>query len=61
MANIICQKCGKSLAEGKFYTCKNGEKTKLCKDCLTMHIDNFNPETYLWILQEVDVPYIEEE
>ena len=47
MANIICQKCGKSLAEGKFYTCKNGEKTKLCKDCLTMHIDNFNPETYL--------------
>ena len=26
-----------------------------------MHIDNWNPETYLWILQEVDVPYIPDE
>jgi len=26
-----------------------------------MHVDNWNPETYLWILQEVDVPYIPEE
>ena len=26
-----------------------------------MHIDNFNPETFLWLLKEFDVPYIEEE
>jgi hypothetical protein len=26
-----------------------------------MHVDNWNPDTYLWILQEVDVPYIPEE
>jgi hypothetical protein len=26
-----------------------------------MHVDNFNPDTYLWILQECDVPYIPEE
>ena len=26
-----------------------------------MHIDNWNPETYLWILQECDVPYDPEE
>jgi hypothetical protein len=26
-----------------------------------MHVDNWNPETYLWILQEVDVPYVPEE
>ena len=23
-----------------------------------MHVDNWNPDTYLWILQECDVPYI---
>ena len=26
-----------------------------------MHVNNFDPETYLWILQEVDVPYIPDE
>jgi DNA polymerase-3 subunit alpha len=26
-----------------------------------MHVDNFNPDTYLWILQECDVPFIMEE
>ena len=26
-----------------------------------MHIDNFNPDTYLWILQECDVPYVPDE
>ena len=23
-----------------------------------MHIDNFNPETFLWALEKADVPYI---
>ena len=26
-----------------------------------MHVDNWNPDTYLWILQEIDVPYVPEE
>lgn len=26
-----------------------------------MHVDNWNPDTYLWILQECDVPYIPDE
>lgn len=26
-----------------------------------MHVDNWDPKTFLWILQEVDVPYIPEE
>lgn len=51
----------------QFYTSKNIEKyppdgkMDVCKKCLTMHVDNWNPETYKWILQEVDVPYIKEE
>lgn len=62
MANKICQKCGKMMDENaKFYTYKNGEKTELCKSCLTMHIDNFDPQTYLWLLEKMDVPYIPEE
>ena len=26
-----------------------------------MHVDNWNPDTYIWILQEADVPYVPEE
>jgi hypothetical protein len=26
-----------------------------------MHVDNWNPDTYLWILQEIDVPYVPDE
>ena len=47
--------------EDNFYTYKNGERTELCKKCLTMHIDNFNPDTFLWLLEKMDVPYIEQE
>lgn len=53
-----CEKCGKAMKEEKFYTYKNGNKTELCKQCLTMHIDNFNPDTFLWLLEKMDVPYV---
>ena len=26
-----------------------------------MHVDNWDPNTYLWIIQECDVPYVPEE
>lgn len=62
MANRICQKCGKMMDENaKFYQYKDGRKTELCKSCLTMHIDNFDPNTFLWLLEKMDVPYIPEE
>lgn len=38
---------------------KSGERCDLCKDCLTQYIDNRNPETFMWILEMFDVPYIE--
>lgn len=62
-----CKKCGKTMDDKQFYTSKNLEKyppdgkMDICKKCLTMHVDNWNPETYKWILQEIDVPYIKEE
>ena len=62
-----CEKCNRTMAAEQFYTSNNLEKYpndgKLtqCKKCLTMHVDNWNPDTYLWILQEIDVPYVPEE
>lgn len=56
-----CEKCHKTMASSNFYTHKDGTKHELCKPCLTLHVDNFNPETYLWILKSFDVPYVERE
>lgn len=61
--NCYCEKCNKTMAENQFYLSNNLEKypdggrMTMCKKCLTMHVDNWDPDTYLWILQEVDVPY----
>lgn len=58
MANLYCEKCRKTIDEDNFYTYKDGSKTELCKKCLTMHIDNYNPDTFLWLLEKMDVPYL---
>lgn len=57
---MICQKCGRPQWDNQyFYSRKDGSKYPVCKDCLTAHIDNRDPNTFLWILKEFDVPYIE--
>ena len=61
-----CEKCDKTMLADQFYGTNNLEKypdgkLRQCKKCMSMHVDNFNPDTYLWILQECDVPYIPEE
>lgn len=56
-----CIKCGRLMLEKEFYTKKNGEKTDMCKKCLTMHVDCWDPDTFTWILKEIDVPYIPQE
>ncbi len=65
--DYYCEKCKRTMGDKEFYTSNNIEKYppdgKLhqCKKCITMHVDNWDPQTYLWILQEIDVPYIPEE
>ena len=65
--NYYCERCNKTLRSEEFYGSNNLEKypndgkLNMCKKCVTAHVDNWNPDTYLWILQEIDVPYIPEE
>ena len=63
---LYCEKCNRTQSSDSFYGSNNLEKYpegKLhqCKKCISMHVDNFNPDTYLWILQECDVPFIPDE
>ena len=60
---LYCDKCRSTKKVSNFYKTNNLEKypegyLNQCKDCITMHVDNWNPETFLWILQECDVPYV---
>lgn len=63
-ATHYCKKCNRTKAKENFYKSNNLEKypdegiLDQCKECLTMHVDNWDPDTFLWILQEIDVPYI---
>lgn len=61
-----CEKCNRTMNASEFYSSNNLEKyptgkLNQCKKCITMHVDNWNPDTYLWILQEADVPYVPKE
>lgn len=57
----VCQKCKKEMDEKQYYTYKDGSKVEMCKKCLTMFVDNYDPSTFLWLLEKMDVPYIEAE
>ena len=56
-----CTRCKKTMSETKFYTYKDGSKVELCKDCISAHVNNFEPDTFLWILEKMDIPYIPQE
>ena len=66
-ATILCEKCRKTMDVSNFYISKNTEKyppdgrLNVCKKCLTMHVNNWEPSTYMHILQEIDIPYIPQE
>lgn len=67
MAEYYCKKCNRTMGAEQFYTSNdlekypNDGKLDICKKCITMHVDNWNADTYLWILKEIDVPYVPEE
>ena len=62
----FCEKCKTTKNTDNFYKSNNLEKypegyLNQCKDCITMHVDNWDCNTFMWILQECDVPYVPKE
>lgn len=57
---VKCDKCGKMLPDNLgYWKKKDGTRFTTCKDCCCKFIDNKKPNTFLWILKEADVPFIE--
>lgn len=67
MASHYCEKCNRTMDEKEFYRSNNLEKypnnglMNQCKKCLTMHVNNWDPDTFLWILEDIDVPWVPDE
>ena len=67
MGSHYCEKCNRTIDEKEFYRSNNLEKypqgglMNQCKKCMTMHVDNWNPETFLYLLEDIDVPWVPEE
>ena len=65
--SYYCEKCNRTMREEEFYTSHNLEKypkngkLPMCKKCISMHVDNWDSNTFLWILQEIDVPWVPDE
>ena len=62
----FCEKCHSTKNVDNFYKTNNLAKypsgyLNQCKECITMHVDNWDSNTFMWILQECDVPYVPDE
>lgn len=58
-----CIRCGKTMDINNFYRSNNFEKypdgyVDVCKDCFVARMDPWDPDTYIPLLQECDVPYL---
>ena len=58
MSKLTCAKCGRTKEDTMFYTYKDGTKPKLCKECTLMHVNIWDPQTFVWLLKEYDVPWL---
>lgn len=59
-----CMKCGQTLKDDQFFKSRNLERfpdkgmLSQCKKCITMHIDNWSPDTFLYIIEDLDLPWL---
>ncbi len=57
-----CKKCGEKKDYLSFYHYKNSEdRFCICKDCIREQLDIYDTNTFFWVLQELDIPFIEAE
>lgn len=55
-----CRICGRTRPAYEFYARKDGSREPItaCKDCCAAGLDLTRPETFMWVLEELDVPFI---
>ena len=64
--NYFCTTCKRTMDESNFYSSYNLEKfpdgkIDECKKCSTMMVNNFDPSTFMPLLEKIDIPYVPDE
>ena len=54
---IKCRRCGRLLAETHFMK-RNRKPMDVCKECIYSGCDNMRPESFKWILQRYNIPFV---
>ena len=59
MIKRTCPKCGRTLEEIQFFSYRDDRKKKypICKDCIKMYIDDYNPDTFVKYIKEFNDPW----
>lgn len=59
MIKRTCPKCGRTMEEIKFFSYRDNRKKKypICKDCIKMYIDDYNPDTFVKYIKEFNDPW----
>lgn len=57
---MICKKCKIDKQETEFLTGREDKHLCVCKECVDKHFNPDDKATFMWILQELDIPYIEQ-
>lgn len=63
----MCTKCARAMDVTNFYRSNNLDKypnngyVDECKKCFAMHLNNFEPTTFIGLLEKLDIPYIDAE
>lgn len=55
---IKCKRCGRILGVGQFMKGNGGQYMDVCKECVYAGIDNLKPDTFKWILERYDIPFV---
>ena len=63
MEKAYCSQCNRTMNIDQFYLSKRvdeypGGVLPKCKKCFTMHINNWEPSTFIPLLEIIDVPYV---
>lgn len=56
-----CSICGKTKHLTRdFWERKDGTRMDVCKECAGKSVDIKQPQTFLWVLKDIDIPFVEE-
>jgi hypothetical protein len=57
---MICKKCQIDKQETEFLTGRDDKHLCVCKECVDKKFNPNDSATFMWILKELDIPYIEQ-